>query len=194
MKEAWPVQAQATGGRHYRGNYVDQNFDSYSVEYTFADGTKLFLYGRCMDGCYEEFGSNLHCAKGLATISAAGSFPAQCQIYKGHNAVHSEAIWKAGAHEPNPYQVEWDELIAAIRQDKPYNEAKRGAEASLVTSMGRMAAHTGRLITYQEMLDHPHEFAPGIDKFAMDSPAPLPADADGRYPVPQPGIITNREY
>jgi hypothetical protein len=90
--------------------------------------------------------------------------------------------------------VEWDELIGAIRQDKPYNEAKRGAEASLVTSMGRMAAHTGRLVTYDEMLNHPHEFAPGIDKFAMDSQAPLPADADGRYPVPQPGIITQREY
>jgi len=41
MKNAWPVKAQAVGGRHYRGNYVDQNFDSYSVEYTFADGAIL---------------------------------------------------------------------------------------------------------------------------------------------------------
>jgi hypothetical protein len=38
--------------------------------------------------------------------------------------------------------------LDAIRQDKPYNEARRGAEASLVTSMGRMAAHTGRIVTY----------------------------------------------
>jgi predicted dehydrogenase len=194
MKDAWPVRAQATGGRHYRGNYVDQNFDSYSVEYTFADGTKLFLYGRCIDGCYEEFGSNVHGAKGLATISAAGNFPARCQIYKGHNPVGAEVVWKATAHEPNPYQVEWDELIDAIRQDKPYNEAKRGAEASLATSMGRMAAHTGQVVTWDQILNCTHEFAPGIDKFAMDSPSPVPSDADGRYPVPQPGIITNREY
>src|SRR6266700_6332647 len=48
MKNAWPVKAQAVGGRHYRGNYVDQNFDSYSVEYTFADGAKFFMDGRCM--------------------------------------------------------------------------------------------------------------------------------------------------
>ena len=41
MKGAWPVQAQATGGRHYRGDNVDQNFDNYAVEYTFPDGTKL---------------------------------------------------------------------------------------------------------------------------------------------------------
>ena len=46
MKDAWPVKAQATGGRHYRGNSIDQNFDNYSVEYTFADGAKLFFYGR----------------------------------------------------------------------------------------------------------------------------------------------------
>src|SRR6266511_208912 len=37
MKNAWPVKAQAVGARHYRGNSVDQNFDNYSVEYTFAD-------------------------------------------------------------------------------------------------------------------------------------------------------------
>src|SRR5881296_2293310 len=41
MKNAWPVKAQALGARHYRGNHVDQNFDVYSVEYTFADGSKM---------------------------------------------------------------------------------------------------------------------------------------------------------
>ncbi len=43
MKDAWPVKAQANGGRHYRGDNVDQNFDNYAIEYTFADGTKLFV-------------------------------------------------------------------------------------------------------------------------------------------------------
>ena len=36
--------------------------------------------------------------------------------------------------------------------------------------------------------------APGVESFTMDSPAPLLADATGRYPVPQPGIVTTREY
>src|SRR5262249_26805886 len=40
MKDAWPVKAHATGGRHYRSNKIDQNFDHYAVEYTFADGAK----------------------------------------------------------------------------------------------------------------------------------------------------------
>ena len=82
----------------------------------------------------------------------------------------------------------------AIRNDKPYNEAKRGVEASLVTSMGRMAAHTGQEITFDDMLNCEHEFAPDVDKLTMDSPAPLKADKDGKYPMPEPGIKKNREY
>ena len=103
-------------------------------------------------------------------------------------------LWAFTQPEPSPYQLEWDDLIAAIRQDQPYNEAKRGAEASLVTSMGRMAAHTGRIITYDEILNLDNEFAPDVDKFTADSPAPVQADATGKYPVPQPGITKKREY
>ena len=62
--------------------------------------------------------------------------------------------------QKDPYQNEWDDLIDAIRNDKPYNEVKRGVEASLVTSMGRMAAHTGQEISFEEMLNCEHELAP----------------------------------
>ncbi len=108
----------------------------------------------------------------------------------------ADLIWesKVSPDEQDPYQNEWNDLMDAIRDDKPYNEVKRGIEASLVSSMGRMAANTGREITFDEMLNCDHEMAPGSDKFTMDSPAPLIADASGRYPVPQPGIVTAREY
>ena len=106
---------------------------------------------------------------------------------------HALAIQSTG-DEGNPYQNEWNDLVDAIRNDKPYNEVKRGVEASLVTSMGRMAAHTGRIITYDQILNCDHEFAPGLDKLTMDSPGPAAGRRRGRYPVPQPGIVTNREY
>ena len=186
MKNAWPVEAQASGGRHYRGNSVDQNFDNYSVEYTFADGTKLFLNGRCILGCHEQTASYAHGTKGLASICDS-------RIFKGQNPNHADIAWKSS--QPTKfYQYEWDHLIDAIRRDKPFNEARRGAEASLVSSMGRMAAHTGQVVTYDQILNHEHEFAPTVDKLTMDSPSPLPVGPDGKYPVPQPGIITKREY
>jgi predicted dehydrogenase len=194
MKNAWPVRAKASGGRHYRDDCVDQNFDSYSVEYTFADGTKLLFYGRNMPACLNEFASYAHGSKGSAIISASAVTPAKSRIYKGHNFVDEDLVWSHPQPEPNPYQLEWDHLIDAIRQDKPYNEVRRGAEASLVTSMGRMAAHTGQMITYDQILNCEHEFAPDVDQLTMDSPAPLTADKNGRYPVPMPGLNPKREY
>ncbi len=194
MKDAWPVEAKGFGGRHFRGDYVDQNFDSYTTEYTFADGTKFMLEGRCISGCYDEFASYAHGSKGSAVISTSGHAPSKCRIYKGQKHVKSEIAWQYPPPEPNPYQLEWDDLVGAIIGDRPYNEVERGAKASLVTAMGRMACHTGQVITFDEMLNHEHELAPGVDKLTLDGSAPLLADATGKYPVPQPGITTKREY
>ncbi len=194
MKGAWPVSAHALGGRHYRGDSLDQNFDTYDVEYTFPDGTKLFYQGRNMDGCQNAFASYAHGTKGSAVITTSGHTPGKVRIYAGQNIDKGEPTWRYPQPERSPYQLEWDDLIDAIRNNKPYNEVKRGAEASLVTSMGRMAAHTGQLITYEQMLNCPHEFAPDVDKLTMDSAAPLRANAEGKYPLPQPGILKDREY
>ena len=194
MKGAWPVEAQATGGRHYRGDSLDQNFDNYSVEYTFADGTKLFLYGRCISGCYDQFGGYAHGTKGLGAISSMGDKRGTCRIYKLQNPTSENLLWRYPPGEPSPYRLEWNDLVDAILHDKPYNEAKRGAEASLVSSMGRMAAHTGQVVTWDGIMNCEHEFAPNVDKLAMDSPAPLQLQSDGKYPVPQPGLVKDREY
>ena len=71
---------------------------------------------------------------------------------------------------------------------------KRGVEASVVTSMGRMAAHTGQEITYDQMLNCEHEFAPGVDQLTYETPSPLMPQFDGKYPVPEPGVKKEREY
>ncbi len=196
MKNAWPVKAQALGARHYHDNSVDQNFDVYAVEYTYADGTKFNFDGRRMTGCQNIYSSYLHGSKGMAIASKSGDCGRPSSLFKGQTPVRSELIWQSNVsrEESNPYQNEWNDLIDAIRRDKPYNEVKRGAEASLVNTMGRMAAHTGQIITYDQALKCKHEMAPGLDKLTMDSPAPLRSDSDGKYPVPQPGIIKDREY
>ncbi len=201
MKNAWPVKAQAVGGRHYRQSpegitYVDQNFDVYSVEYTYADGSKFYFDGRCIAGCQQIYSSHLHGTKGMAIASKSGDCGQPSSIYKGQNPVAADLIWESTVNpeEKDPYQNEWNDLMDAIRDDKPYNETARGAEASLVANMGRMAAHTGQEITWEQALNSDHDMAPGVDKLTMDSPAPLVADANGRYPVPQPGIVTDREY
>jgi len=105
----------------------------------------------------------------------------------------SNMIWES-TDKSVAYQNEWDDLISAIRTDTPYNEVKRGVDASVATGLGRMAAHTAQELTWDDFLNCDFAMAPDADKFTMDSPAPVRCDKDGKYPVPQPGIVKKYEY
>ncbi|QDU75646.1 Inositol 2-dehydrogenase/D-chiro-inositol 3-dehydrogenase [Bremerella volcania] len=194
MKNAWPVKAQALGGRHYRGDFIDQNFDTYAVEYTYPDGSKLFFNGRTMLGCRNDMSSVVHGSKGSAIVSTSGHTPGKVRTFSGQNQNRREVVWAYPQPEQNPYQLEWNDLVDAIINDQPYNEVHRGVQASLVTSMGRMAAHTGQEVTYEQMLHCEQEFAPNVDKLTADGPAPVMPNEEGKYPVPMPGQIRDMEY
>jgi len=187
MKDAWPERAEAVGGRHVRGRIDDQNFDVYAVQYTFADGGSLFYECRLMANCAQRFALVGQGSKGAFTVSASGHAPARCALYRGGRRDAGALLWAAAQPEPNPYRREWEHFLAAIIADTPYNEARRGAEASLAAAMGRFAAHTGRPVTFTEMLACPDDLTAGVDALTAAGPAPLRADADGRYPVPVPG-------
>jgi predicted dehydrogenase len=193
MKNGWPVKAQALGGRHYRGEAVDQNFDSYSVEYTFDDGTKMYLDGRCVAGCNDIYSSYIHGTKGMAIAAATGDCEPPSTIYSSQKPDRKKMVWQS-TDKSNPYDNEWNDLVEAIRNDKPYNEVPRGVHATVATSMGRFAAHTGQEITFDDMLNAQDVYAPGIENFTMDSPPPLKSDANGKYPIPMPGIVIHHEY
>jgi hypothetical protein len=53
-------------------------------------------------------------------------------------------------------------LLAAIRNDKPHNEAQRAAYADLASIMGRAAVHSGKIITWDEMYNSKFQFLPDI--------------------------------
>ena len=197
MKNAWPVKAMGVGARHFKTTddgkpYVDQNFDAYGIEYTFEDGSKLQFDGRYQEGAAPQYYSFVHGSKGCAIASASGDCGAPSRTFKGQSPERENQLWSS-SDRTNPYQNEWNDLMAAIVNDKPYNEVKRGVEASVTASMGRMAAHTGQEITFEQMLNSEHEFAPDVDKLKEGSPAPLKADGKGMYPQPMPGR-KKREY
>ena len=194
MKNAWPIKAQALGGRHFRGDYIDQNFDNYSVEYTFGDGSKFFFDGRTMIGARNDMSSVVHGTKGSGIVSTSGHFPGKCRTFKGQNQDKASQIWAYPQPEQNPYVLEWKDLLDAITQDKPHNEVPRSVQACLVSNMGRMAAHTGQEITFEQALNCPHDMAPGVAEFTIKGPAPVMPNEDGKYPVPMPGVNNEREY
>ena len=138
MKNGWPVKAQALGGRHYKNAadgspYVDQNFDTYSVEYTFADGSKCIMDGRCINGATPFYSSYVHGSKGIAIAAKKNDCNGPSSTYKGQNPDGEQPLDIQDRPAKNdPYLNEWNDLIDAIRNDKPYNEVKRGVEASIV--------------------------------------------------------------
>ena len=100
MKDAWPVKAQALGGRHYRQSpdgvpFVDQNFDVYGVEYTFADGGKFIMDGRSMLGCEQIYHSAAQGSKGCAVVSKSGDCGLPSSIYKGQLPTRSNLLWES---------------------------------------------------------------------------------------------------
>lgn len=186
VKGAWPVQAQGQGGRETRLQ-KDQLFDHYSVEYQFPDGTRLMAQGRHIAGCWGFFGDVIHGSKGCAVLGEGIPEP---KIYRNWKPDPAALVKEFPPNKANAYQHEHDLLFDAIRSDLPYNEAERCAYAAMTGILGRMAAETGKLVTWDEAIASEVQLAPGLEDFTLDSPAPVSADENGDYPVARPGTAT----
>jgi predicted dehydrogenase len=184
-KGAWPVSAQGMGGRCYPevGNLLDH----YTVEFTFPDGTKLFSFSRHMNGCWETYADYAHGTKGSAVLMTNLATP-NTRLYKSQNMTPENLIWRFGQTEKNPYVVEWQLLLDAIRQDKPHNEARRAIEANFTALMGRAAVHTGQFVTIDEIKKSNFQYVKDIDHMTFDTPPPIRVNPDGSYSAPLPGL------
>jgi predicted dehydrogenase len=182
-KDGWPVSAQGQGGRQAR-TVPDQMFDHYAVEYSFAEGTRMFAQARHMDDCWGFWGAVIHGAKGSAVLGEGIPDPI---IYKGHKRTDDNIVWRFKGEKNDAYQTEHELLFEAIRQNKPYNETKRCAYATLAGILGRMAAESGQEITWDQALKSELVLASGMEKFTMDATPPIAPDAQGRYPTAMPG-------
>ena len=183
-RNAWPVSVQGMGGRQVRRD-ADQLFDHYAAEFTFPDGTRLMAEGRHMNRCHDFFGDIIHGAKGSAIL---GEGQPQPRLYKGHRQTAENLLWEYKGPPCDHYQREHDLLFAAIRNNEPYNETERSARSCMAAIMGRMACESGQLITWDEALASRVELAPGLEQISsLDGPAPVLADANGKYPIAMPG-------
>jgi predicted dehydrogenase len=187
IKDAWPVSAHGLGGIMPGSADAGQNFHVYSIEYTFADGARAIVNGRAMPKCYGDFATFVHGSKCAAQFSGDVHAPT-VQIFKDQRTANDNAEWKPEKEKMSPYQVEWDVLLSAIRNDKPHNEAQRAAYTNFASIMGRAAVHMGRIVTWDEVTNSKFKFVENAGALNADSPAPVKADAQGRYPVPVPGV------
>jgi myo-inositol 2-dehydrogenase / D-chiro-inositol 1-dehydrogenase len=93
--------------------------------------------------------------------------------------------WKSGTKGKNPYQVEHDDLFAAIRRNEPYNEAEFGAMTTMMAIMGRMCTYSGKVLTWDEAFNSQVSVMP--KEYSWQATPPTLPDADGWYSLAQPG-------
>jgi predicted dehydrogenase len=186
IKDANPITAHGVGGRIAGSTDCSQNLDSFSAEWTFPDGTKAYDVVRYAPKCYNDFATYIHGSKKAAQFSGnihAGTV----RTYKDQRISRENIEWEAPKEEFTSWQAQWNDFLAAIRDNTPFNEAKSAALTNLTDIMGRAAIHMGRMITWEEAMASNFQFCPNIDSLTYDSAPPIKADAEGRYPVPIPG-------
>ena len=161
IKDSWPVSAHGVGGRFAGSTDCSQNLDSYAIEYTFPDGTKALVNGRYLPNCHNEFATYVHGTKCAGQFCVWGASPIHTRTYHDQRITADNIAWKSEP-EVNPWQVEWNVLLDAIRKDRPHNEARRAAYADLASIMGRAAVHSGKVITWEAALASKFQFCPHV--------------------------------
>ncbi|HLA83708.1 MAG TPA: Gfo/Idh/MocA family oxidoreductase [Thermoguttaceae bacterium] len=174
IRGAHPVEAQGMGGREVRkfgprGDF-GHIYDHHSVEFTYADGTKLFSQCRHIPGCWQTASEHTHTAQGYVSTDERGYM-----IY----GPDGKRISRSRAKGRRSYDQEHVDLIDAIRNDKKYLEGPIGAEASLSAILGRMATYSGNVVRWDEAAaDGPSEMP---KEFAWNAAPPVLPDKEGSY-------------
>ncbi|MCL4192388.1 MAG: gfo/Idh/MocA family oxidoreductase [Thermoguttaceae bacterium] len=187
IKDAWPVSAIGMAGRAADSEDKGQNLDVYSIEYTFADGTKAFCGFRRMNQARSDFATYIHGTKCAAQFSG-DVHAATVHMFKDQRIAKDNIAWTPTADVVSPWQYEWNDFIASIRTDRPHNEARRAVYSDLTTLMGRAACHTGQEVTWDQMMASRFQFCDYLDTLSENSPVPVKANAEGQFPVPVAGV------
>ena len=174
VKGETPVKANGMGGRQVRiDKKYGEIFDHHYVEYEYKDGSRMYSQCRHQPNCWSSVSEFVHGSKGTSN-------PAGHVMPIGGEAYH----FKGGSKDP--YQVEHDDLAAAIRGGLDYNEADNGAHSTLTAILGRMATYGGKEVTWDAALNSNISLMPKV--FSFDADPPVMPDANGVYPIAVPGL------
>jgi predicted dehydrogenase len=199
LKNAFPVRAQGMGGREVRvgekkydyrapadmeimtpdgprmvpkgerlvlvlkPDTYGEIYDHHHVEFEYADGSRMYSYCRHMRNTWPSVTEHCQGTKGSADISGATI------------SVIGQEAWKYRGPGGNPYQVEHDDLFAAIRSGTPYNEAEYGALSSMTAVLGRLATYSGKVISWNDALNSDLSLGPKEYSFTATPPEPTVA-------------------
>ncbi len=175
LKNDYPIRANGMGGCQVRkGKDYGETFDHHCVEFEYADGSRMFSQCRHIPNCWNSVSEHVQGTKGTS------------DIHKGQIQVKGGESWRYRGPQPDPYQVEHDDLFASIRSGNPINEAESGAKSTMTAILGRMCTYSGQELTWEKALKSEINLMPDEFSFAA-TPKSLPGP-DGLYQLPVPGL------
>jgi myo-inositol 2-dehydrogenase/D-chiro-inositol 1-dehydrogenase len=170
-----PVAAVGVGGRvrPYRDPQIDGDiFNFFSIDFEYPDGVHVHSMARQINNCDKNISEYLMGTKG------------NCQP-NAYRINGKPVVGRAEARAAtNPYVQEHTDLIACVRAGKPYNELENVAHSTLTAILGRMAAYTGKRVTWEDALNTTQDTMPKA--LARDSKidvAPLPVPGKTALPA-----------
>jgi myo-inositol 2-dehydrogenase/D-chiro-inositol 1-dehydrogenase len=170
-----PRTALGFGGRARRK--TGNQFDFFSVDFDYGDGCHIHSMCRQIDGCDGDVREFFTGTEG--TTWGGGRLKST-----KNKDIHIPAFSEYGG----PYVQEHIDLLNSILEDKPLNEARNVAEATLTAIMGRISAYTGKLVRWTDLTENEDsrwyrlQLVPTAEDFERDNVVAPPDDI-----VPVPG-------
>ncbi|GIV09076.1 MAG: dehydrogenase [Fimbriimonadales bacterium] len=138
--QAHPIRAMGMGGRQARTEpHYGHIYDHFAVEYEYPDGIKVLSMCRQIDNCAILIGERVYGTQGTADPSG--------------NITTSNETWRYSGAKLSGYKQEHVALVNAIRNNQPINETRAVTESTLAAIMGRMSAYTGKVVTWDFVMN-----------------------------------------
>ncbi|MCA9739928.1 Gfo/Idh/MocA family oxidoreductase [candidate division KSB1 bacterium] len=158
--QSHPTKAVAFGARQRR--VTGDQYDMFSVDFEFENGMHVHSMCRQIDGCannvsefvmgtkgYSDCRSAIHSLNGTTKweYDYAADYGPELEAEKAAELRKNKSV------KISPYVQEHIDLVTAIRNGKPYVEAEQTAVSNMTAIMGRVAAYTGKAVTWDEMMN-----------------------------------------
>jgi predicted dehydrogenase len=166
VMDSAPESAFGGGGRFTRPDDSEM-WDNVQLDYVYPGNRVCSFMCRQIPDTQTDNGNVIYGTKGICYIGA-GSGDSRITDHAGNEQ------WRMAGSIEAAYQQEHKDLIDSIRAGRPIVELQQTAESSLTAVMGRMAAYTGKKVTWDFVTKESQ-----LDLFPKD------LELDGARPKPE---------
>jgi hypothetical protein len=169
---AHPVKAVGFGSRLRR--VTGDQYDNFSIDYTFENGRHVHSMCRQINGCAPNVSERLQGTKGSTNCESTILDLAGTELWKYEYPLDKDGKPTTRV-SVDPYVQEHIDLVTAIRTGKTFNELEATAVSTMIGIMGRISAYTGKETTYEEMMNSDLKLGPTVFAFGpVDIPKEVP--------------------